>query len=75
MARHQICSPHLEREKLSKEEGAGSCLQQAHLGHAFPLQEWRSLPSSQTRLVQSQWWKKRSSLSSMRWVLRLEVSP
>lgn len=29
------------RGEVSKEEGAGSCLQQAYLGHAFPLQEWR----------------------------------
>ena len=41
LAMHQIYSPHLEGEKISKEEGAGSCLQQAYLGHAFPLQEWR----------------------------------
>lgn len=63
----------LEGEKVSK--GAGSCLQQAYLGHASSLQEWRWLPSSQTRLEPSQWWKERSSLSSTPWVLRLEVSP
>lgn len=45
------------------------------LGIPLPLQEWRWLPSSQTRLEPSQWWKERSSLSSTPWALRLEVSP